>query len=88
MEQLFKRSGDIVSAPINETLLLLNVDSGLYHELNPIAVRIWDMLEQSMALETIVEQLLLEFDVSPETCRLETSEFLEQLRVRGLLTTE
>ena len=32
--------------PLGEERLMLNVDRGLYHSLNAVAARIWNLLEQ------------------------------------------
>ncbi|AJP72824.1 HPr-rel-A system PqqD family peptide chaperone [Sphingomonas hengshuiensis] len=88
MEQLFRRSGDIFAAPLDESVLLLNAETGRYHGLNGVAARIWEMLEQPVGEAELVSGLVAEFDVTPEECRREVSAFLTHLRDRGLLSAE
>lgn len=85
MENRFRRSDAIMAAPLDETVLLLNADTGRYHGLNPVAGRIWELLAESQTIDTLVDQLQREFDVAPDTCRQEVQALVDGLRERGLL---
>ncbi|MGX1096938.1 HPr-rel-A system PqqD family peptide chaperone [Amorphus sp. MBR-141] len=85
MGQSFQRVDDIYAASLEDSVLLLNAETGRYHGLNPVASRIWDMLAEPVDEEQLVAGLTAEFEVSPEQCRREVADFLGQLRARGLL---
>lgn len=85
---IVRRADDAVAAPLDGTLLLLNVEAGCYHALNPVASRIWELIERPIDREAIVDRLRAEFAVDAERCRQEVDDFLEQLAERGLLATE
>jgi PqqD family protein of HPr-rel-A system len=87
MGRLLQRVEDAFAAPLDDTLLLLNVATGQYHALNPVASRIWELLSQPMDEDQLVAALVEEFEVAPEVCRHEVSPFLEGLLDRGLLIT-
>jgi len=88
MSRLFRRTADVFAAPLDGSTLLLNVTTGLYHGLNPVASRIWDLLAEPIDENRLVVTLVAEFDVAEEDCRREVAAFLSGLRERGLVTED
>jgi hypothetical protein len=87
MGELIQRNGNVFVAPLEETILLLNSETGLYHGLNLVAARIWEILADPIEEAALIAQLVAEFEVTPEDCQREVSAFLAGLRARGLLIT-
>ncbi|MDP1663589.1 MAG: PqqD family peptide modification chaperone [Methylobacter sp.] len=85
-EQKLKRADDLLSAALDDELLMMNIEKGSYYSLNSVGARIWELLENPMAFDELVARLLEEYDISAETCRLEVENFVHALRARGLLT--
>lgn len=85
MDKPIQRSSDAFAAPLDDTVLLLNAETGRYHGLNPVAARIWDLLAEPITQDALITRLLVEFEVSPEECGEQVSAFLADLRDRGLL---
>jgi len=50
-----------------------------------VGTRIWELIENPIEVNSLVEQLIDEFDVSREHCEADTFEFLEQLFEKNLL---
>lgn len=86
MSRLFHRTADVFAAPLKDSTLLLNAATGLYHGLNPVAARIWDLLAEPIDEDGLVAALVAEFEVSEEDCRREVAALLAGLRERGLVT--
>jgi len=85
MNRVFRRNDDVFAAPLDDTTLLLNSDTGRYHGLNPVAARIWELLAEPSDEATLVARLTEEFVVTPEECQREVAAFVSGLRDRGLL---
>lgn len=81
----FRRSDSFIGAELEDGVMLLNVEAGRYHSLDPVASRIWEMLAEPTDEDSLVSRLLGEFDVTPEQCRRDVKAFLAQLRARGML---
>jgi len=81
----FRRSDDLLGAEVGDELLMMSVEKGSYFSLNPVATRIWALLEQPRTLDELVASLTQEYDVPPATCSEETATFLAALRERGML---
>lgn len=85
MAQQIRRNEDVFAAPLEDTMLLLNSETGSYHGLSPVAARIWELLADPMDETKLVTRLIEEFAVAPEQCAREVTDFLAALRARGLI---
>ena len=83
-----QRSSEVLIVPLDGDLLMLNIPRSLYHRINDVGARVWELLEHPTTEEAIVDKLLEEFDVSREVCATEVSNFLTHLRDRRLLIFE
>lgn len=77
----------LVSQLADETVLMDTV-SGEYMALNPVGTKVWAMLAEEQTLNSLVEGLLTQYEVSEEQCRLELKPFLQELDKRKMLTVE
>lgn len=79
-------SDNILETRIDEEIVLLNLDGGLYYGLEPVASRIWELLaEKPRTFDSLIGTLMDEFDVDEALCRQETGAFLDTLTEKGLL---
>jgi hypothetical protein len=82
---MIQRSGDMLSAYMEDILLILSVEQGQYFSLSKVATRVWDLLEKPTTQALIVAQLLDEYEVTAEICARDLEVFLGALRQRHLL---
>jgi hypothetical protein len=75
----------VVSAELDDEVVLLNVETGTYFGLDAIGSRIWRLLAQGAAEGDILERLLAEYDVEPAQLRSDLSGFLGVLTAKGLV---
>lgn len=79
------RDPGLIAAPVGDELVMLSVELGKYYALNGGAAAVWQSIEQPMTVEQLCAGLQERFDVSPEECHKDVSQFLEELRDKGLL---
>ncbi len=79
------RNEGVAVTELDGMLLMLNIDSGSYHSLNPIGARIWQLLESPTTEGALITALTAEFEVTREECAGAVADFLGKLRSRGLL---
>ncbi|MBF0526854.1 MAG: PqqD family protein [Deltaproteobacteria bacterium] len=84
-ESVVSRKMEIVAGMIDDEMVMANIDSGNYHRLNPTAARIWELLDQPRSVAAICEILTSDFRVSPEVCRTEVINFLDELASRKII---
>ena len=80
-----KRNPELVSTDVDGEKVMMSVDSGEYFGLDPVGGRIWELIENPIRIDDLVDILLEEFDVSKEQCEIDTLEFLNELREKKLL---
>lgn len=84
--ETLRRAEGLLTATVNDELLMMSVEHGKYFNLNAVGARIWELLEAPITVDGLVAALTSEYDVAPDTARQEVERFLDALRERGLLT--
>lgn len=82
------RSESVEFADLGDEVVMLDLDSGKYLELDDIGGRIWMLLESRPTMTALRDALAAEFDVDDETCLNDLAEFIEELAGRGLVVVE
>jgi len=80
----FSKDPNMVYRRIGEQCLLVPIrrqtaDLNYLYQLNPLGGRIWDLIDGQRKVGEIRDQLLAEFEVSPQEAEQDLSEFLAQL---------
>jgi hypothetical protein len=78
---------DVVSRRTGETAVLIHMPTGNVFELNTTGARVWDLLSEGLAVETIGERLSVEFDITAAVASAETARLIESLSAAGLITS-
>jgi hypothetical protein len=79
------RAKGFVTAPVNNELMMLNVEQGAYYSLDPIAANIWELIESPAKVQDIVSILRTRYKVSLEECQAEVLTFLGKLNENGMI---
>jgi len=85
LETTISRAEGFTTAPVQDELMMLNVEQGAYYSLDPIAAEIWNMLENPLTVNEIVANLLKRYDVSPEQCAEDVLAFLGEMLGNGMI---
>jgi hypothetical protein len=73
------RSQNVMSSPVDDEMVMMHLESNQYLGLNPMGRRIWELIKAPIAVQDVCQQLLAEFDVTPEVCEQEVLAFLTDL---------
>ncbi|MEM9219940.1 MAG: PqqD family protein [Cyanobacteria bacterium P01_F01_bin.150] len=84
-EALICASPTQVSADLDGDLAILNFQTDVYHGLDQVGVRVWELLQAPTSFEQVRKTLLSEYDVDMETCDRDLKELLQKLATAGLL---
>src|SRR5580700_10487922 len=82
---------DIVIAPgVRETAsedgaVLLDIEQGICFSLNPVGLKIWELLKKRCSLDEIADALAQEFSVPRDQILSDASEFIEALEAKHLI---
>ena len=77
-------AGDYVIIPVGNTVIEFN---GLI-TVNEVGVSIWNMLQNEVTFDQIVQGILNEYEVEESVAREDIREFLDQLIDGGILTED
>jgi len=75
----YKRRDNILAEPLQEHLVMLDIDMGKYFSLNQVATRIWELLGKPKTSEELCQNLIDEFEVDEDLCKREVEEYLNQM---------
>jgi len=81
----FTQNKAIVQSKIGEEVVMLDMDSGFYFGLNSVASVIWGMLSIEIDFESLINQLMTQFDVERSLCEADTKELLDQLLEKNII---
>ena len=65
--------------------VMLSVKNGNYYNLGHIGGQIWDAIAEPIAIGSLIEKLLSEFEVERALCSEHVFTFLDHLRKEGLI---
>lgn len=77
------KQGDWLSARVGDELVMMSAEKGNYIGLSEVGARIWELIETPQEVDAVCAQLVDEFDVAPEVCRVEVETFLNDLVKHG-----
>lgn len=66
---IWQRAENWIGSEIDDSFVMVNIDSGNYVALNPTANAVWEALETPSSEDRLVEQLTAQFDVEADACR-------------------
>lgn len=76
---------DQVSSDLGGEAVILNMKTGIYHGLNEVGAKIWDLIEQPKTVKEIHNLLVEEYEVEPEVCKNDLLSLLKNLQSVGLI---
>lgn len=74
-----------VACDFDGEAVILELNKGMYYGLNPVATRVWDLVQNPITAREIRTALLTEFDVEQGRCETELIALLEEMSNRGLI---
>ena len=87
-EDRLSRVQNLLSTELDQETVLMSIDAGAYYGLEGPARSIWEILETPLTFSALVDRLVKEYQVSPETCAADLERFLSEMEREGLLRVE
>ncbi|PKM94035.1 MAG: PqqD family protein [Firmicutes bacterium HGW-Firmicutes-1] len=79
LEMVIRRKKEISAADLGMEVAMLNEENGMYYALGEVGTRIWQLIENEVSIKTIVEQLLLEYEVEKDECEKDVFAFMDKM---------
>lgn len=87
-DRLISRNPDLLSAPVDDHLVLLDSAKGEYYDLDPIAADIWERLAAPQTAVALRDQLVAAYEGEPDLIGADMQVFLADMLARGLVRLE
>ena len=76
----------VMVRPVGDEIVILDLANGSYFGLNPVGVRIWQLLTDGQTLAQVCDSMLGEFEVSPEDIERDVLTLVQTLVDKSLVT--
>lgn len=77
MTSRYIRNGKTISGRLHDEMVMMDLEQGKYFSLNPVATRIWDLLEKELTVDELCALLREDYEVESYRCLEEVGEYLE-----------
>jgi hypothetical protein len=76
---------EVLTSKVGEEMILLNLQTGMYHSLDPVGTRFLELLQDNSRLDAVHHALLEEFDVPTTLLESDLLKLSQDMLARGLL---
>lgn len=87
-EDKLMRAQDMLSTELDQETILMSINAGAYYGLEGPAQTIWENIASPITFSALVDRLVKEYQVTPETCAQDLQSFLGKMEQEGLLRVE
>lgn len=88
MNAMVRRSVNVICTEVDDVVVILDIESGMFRQLNRTAAQIWNELEQPLTLPDLCSRLEARFAIDSEACAAEVSAFVDELAGCGLVAID
>ncbi|MEM6753925.1 MAG: PqqD family protein [Cyanobacteria bacterium P01_C01_bin.38] len=74
-----------ISSDLGGESVILNMKTGVYHGLNEVGARVWNLIETPKAVKDIKQVLLEEYEVEADVCTKDLISLLCNLKTAELI---
>jgi hypothetical protein len=81
-------SKDYVYCKVEDEMVLLGMEDGIYYGLNPVGAFIWEQIKEPKTIDDIRDAILKEYDVEKVECETDLMKLLQELTEKGLVIVQ
>lgn len=85
VESIVATGADVIASRLEDEVVILDLKSGVYHGLEAVGARIWELIDPTTPVHAIRDSLLDEYEVEPARCEQDLLALLDELNSHGLL---
>ena len=79
------RSDNILASPVENALVMMDIEGGQYFSLDEIGTAIWERLAEPIQVGNLCAQLTQTYEVLPEVCERDVLALLNEMAGSGLV---
>jgi len=85
VDSVVSTSKDLVFSNVADEVVILDLKSGVYHGLESVGARAWELMVEPKPVRDVRDALLDEYDVEPQQCESDLIRLIEELKSHGLV---
>lgn len=85
-DTILQRNKDMLFNEIDGEVVMLSIENSEYYGLDKVGSRIWELLENPIRFDALVNILMKEYEVPEKQCREDTLFFLQKLADKNVIT--
>ena len=82
------RSPDALAAEVDAEIVLLNMATGYFHQLNAVGSYLWRRLDEPHTVSELCRSAIQDFEADEDVCRQDVHDFVQELLDAGLVGIE
>jgi hypothetical protein len=75
----------VVSRDLGGETVVLNLETGIYFDLDGVATDAWQAIQRTSSLEAVYQELLGSYDVDPEQLSADLLRLVNEMHSKGLV---
>ncbi len=79
------RSDKVFSGKLRDELVIMDIQSGEYYNLNHVSTRIWELMEKETTVPELIDFLSTEYDADISQIEDEVNEHIVELLKLGII---
>lgn len=83
-----RRSDTAMARRVDDNLVILDIPTGQYFELNDVGALLWDRLDGSNSVEDLINVVLAEYDIDRQTASTDVEDLLGEMIRAGLVVND
>lgn len=76
---VYRRSSDILSANMDDDLVMMSIQAGNYYSIGGVGTFIWGLLAEPRSMDELIDGVVADYDVAREQCALDVGVFVQEL---------
>ena len=88
MPTVQKLPGKFAETEIDDEMVIMHLDTGVFFSVDQTALAIWHLLDSVHDVPTLVSTLEEKFDISADECEEQVTQFVENLKEKGLVSVD
>ena len=82
------RAPDLITAPLDDGAIIMDIASGNFIELNRTAAQIWELLDVPNTFSGLCALVQDRYDVAPDLCAAQIEQWMGEMRAQNLVLVE
>ena len=83
-----RRSETAMARRVDDDLVILDIPSGQYFELNDVGALLWERLDGTNSVEDLIDVVLAEYDIDRQTASTDVEDLLGEMIRAGLVVKD